>query len=242
MEAEHSACPGGSERALKGGAGRSVRRIGGRLGMSIVVGSAGAGARRSNGSVGSNSGSESPSPVGGSFSFLPRLVGINAFVSAHAICDRVYAVWRKTGAVIMAQDRKGAFRVFPKCLAASIAGIARPPPDAFTSLVGRYFGSEVLTYAAAIWALRELHEAQAQRRTAGVIAEATLFRFGVSLLGVVGGTLNALGWSNGALHGFFARAWMRLVVPSATRTGHRAALESAPPQSQADLDGANPAV
>jgi hypothetical protein len=95
---------------------------------------------------------------------------------------------------------------------ASAALYGVPPPDAATSLIGRYFGSEVLMYAAALWALRDRRDAEAQRRAAGVIAVATVFGLGVSLLGVVGGTMNALGWSSVALYGFFVVAWARLAL------------------------------
>lgn len=94
---------------------------------------------------------------------------------------------------------------------ASAAMYGAPPPDGFTTLLGRYFGSEMLMYAAALWALRDLH-ADAHRRAAGVITVATAFGLGVSLLGVVGGTLNAVGWSSVALYGFFVGAWLRLAL------------------------------
>lgn len=98
------------------------------------------------------------------------------------------------------------------------------PSDPFTSLMGRYFGSEVLMYAAAVWALRELHDPAAQRRAAAGIAVATGLGLAVTLYGVVGGTLNAVGWSSVGLYGFFVLAWGRLALsgtaPAAT-PGHR---------------------
>lgn len=103
--------------------------------------------------------------------------------------------------------------------AASAALYGAAPPDAFTSLLARYFGSEVLMYAAALWAVRDLHEPQSQRRAAGFIAAATLAGLGVTLLGVTSGTLNALGWSSVALYGFFVVAWARLAMQTPSPMG-----------------------
>lgn len=79
-------------------------------------------------------------------------------------------------------------------------------------LVGRYFGAELLIYAAATWALRGLADPAAQRSGAGVLALATTCGLGVSLLGTIAGTLNALGWSSVALWAFFVLAWGRLAL------------------------------
>lgn len=92
--------------------------------------------------------------------------------------------------------------------------------DAATLLVGRYFGSEVLMYAAATWALRALDKAAAQRAAATALGLATLVGLSVSLHGVAAGTLNALGWSSVALYGLFVLAWMRIAFTGAHATGH----------------------
>lgn len=97
--------------------------------------------------------------------------------------------------------------------AAALYGAVGSDP-AFQTL-GRYFGAEVLMYAAALWGLRALLEPVARRGAAGVLAAATAAGLGVSLHGVVGGMLNTLGWSSVGLYGFFALMWLRLAFASA---------------------------
>jgi hypothetical protein len=84
--------------------------------------------------------------------------------------------------------------------------------DAWHLLSARYFGSALLMYGAALWGLRELTEPDAQRRAAGVLAVATAFGLIVTLYAVVGGVMNAAGWSSVALYGFFVVAWARLAL------------------------------
>jgi hypothetical protein len=84
--------------------------------------------------------------------------------------------------------------------------------DPASLLVGRYFGSEVLMYAAATWALRALDDSAAQRRAAALLGAATVTGLGVSVLGVATGSLNAVGWSSVALYGGFAVGWLRLAL------------------------------
>lgn len=84
--------------------------------------------------------------------------------------------------------------------------------DAATALLQRYFGSEVLMYAAATWGLRGLVDPTAQRRAAGVLCGATLSGLAVTLHGTLGGTLNAMGWSSVLIYGFFVAAWGRLAL------------------------------
>jgi hypothetical protein len=89
------------------------------------------------------------------------------------------------------------------------------PDDPATLMVGRYFGSEMLMYAAAVWGLRGLQTLPEQRVAAGALVLATLFGVGVTLHGVLAGTLNALGWSSVALYGGFALAWATLALRGA---------------------------
>lgn len=84
--------------------------------------------------------------------------------------------------------------------------------DPGTQLLGRYFGSEILMYAAAAWSLRALRDAGAQRRGAAWIAAATAAGLAVTLLGLRDGTLTALCWSSVALYGAFAAGWLRLAL------------------------------
>ncbi len=92
----------------------------------------------------------------------------------------------------------------------ALYGVALADPASL--LVGRYFGSEILMYAAATWALRALDDRAARRRAAAGLAAATLCGVAVSLLGVSSGALNALGWSSVALYGGFAAGWLRLAL------------------------------
>ena len=85
-----------------------------------------------------------------------------------------------------------------------------PAGDAWHTLLGRYFGSTLLMYGAAVWGLRGLSEGAAQQAAAAAVAAATLVGLGVTLHAVGTGTMNALGWSSVALYGFFAFAWVRL--------------------------------
>lgn len=86
--------------------------------------------------------------------------------------------------------------------------------DAFTLLLGRYFGSELLLFAAALWALRSVRDARVQRQAALGIALGSLGGLLVTLLGLNNGALNAMGWSSVALYGFFVLAWGRLALGS----------------------------
>jgi hypothetical protein len=89
------------------------------------------------------------------------------------------------------------------------------PSDPATVLVGRYFGAEILMYAAAVWGLRGLRTLPEQRVAAGALALATVFGLGVTLQGVLAGTMNALGWSSVALYGGFTLAWAMLALRGA---------------------------
>lgn len=98
-----------------------------------------------------------------------------------------------------------------------VYGVALADPASL--LVGRYFGSEILMYAAATWALRALDDAAAQRRAATALAAATLTGLAVTVLGLSSSALNALGWSSVALYGAFFAGWLRLALrPTARRT------------------------
>ncbi len=88
--------------------------------------------------------------------------------------------------------------------------------DPASLLVGRYFGAEILMYAAATWGLRVLGDRRAQRRAAAVLGASTLCGVVVSLLGLSSGALNALGWSSVALFGSFAAGWLHLALQPAS--------------------------
>jgi hypothetical protein len=96
--------------------------------------------------------------------------------------------------------------------AATAAIYTAAPGDPATLLVGRYFGSEMLMYAAAVWGLRGLRTPPEQRVAAGALAVATLCGAGVTLHGVLAGTMNAVGWSSVALYGGFAWCWVTLAL------------------------------
>ena len=93
---------------------------------------------------------------------------------------------------------------------AAIYGAAAADP--WHVLSGRYFGAALLMYAAALWGMRALTEPDAQRRAAGMLAAATAVSMLVTLYAVIGGVMNAAGWSSVALYGFFVLAWTRLAL------------------------------
>lgn len=96
--------------------------------------------------------------------------------------------------------------------AATAALYGAAPSDPVTLLIGRYFGSEVLMYAAAAWSLRALESASARRAAAGALALATATGLAVTLSGLLSGTMNALAWSSVALYGCFVAAWCLLAL------------------------------
>lgn len=84
--------------------------------------------------------------------------------------------------------------------------------DPWHVLSGRCFGTALLMFAAALWGLRDLTQPDAQRRVAGLLAAATAVGLIVTLYAVIGGVMNAAGWSSVALYGFFVLAWIRLAL------------------------------
>lgn len=77
--------------------------------------------------------------------------------------------------------------------------------------LGRYFGAEILMYAAAAWAARGA-SGEAQRGAAAGLAAATACGLVVTLHGLSAGALNALGWSSAALYAAFTLCWLRLAL------------------------------
>ena len=86
------------------------------------------------------------------------------------------------------------------------------PADAFTSSLGRYFGSELLLFSAALWALREVRDPAAQRKAAVGIAFGSIVGLAVTLHAALTGTMNAMAWSTVAIYAFFTWAWGRLAL------------------------------
>lgn len=114
-----------------------------------------------------------------------------------------------TAAAVLSLPFGLGFVLAPAAMAAAYAVV---PADPTTLLIGRYFGSETLMYAAAAWGLRGLRTANEQRAAAGALAAATLTGLAVTLQAVLAGTLNALGWTSVALYGGFALAWATLAL------------------------------
>lgn len=100
-----------------------------------------------------------------------------------------------------------AFVVAPGATGAMYGVVASDPG---TLLVGRYFGAESLMFAAVVSGLRALTDPDAQRAAAKVIALATAVGLGVTLHGVLSGSMNSLGWSSVVIYGFFLLAWARI--------------------------------
>ncbi len=94
--------------------------------------------------------------------------------------------------------------------AASQALYGATGTDLFTLLLGRYFGSEMLLFAAALWALRSVSDPHVQRQAAMGIAAGSLCGLLVTSLGLGNGALNAMGWSSAAIYAFFVLVWGRL--------------------------------
>lgn len=84
----------------------------------------------------------------------------------------------------------GAAFVLAPAPSGALCGVALADPASL--LVARYFGSEILMYAAATWGLRAMDDRAAQRHAAAGLAAATLCGVAVSLLGVSSGALNDL--------------------------------------------------
>jgi hypothetical protein len=84
--------------------------------------------------------------------------------------------------------------------------------DPFTLLLGRYFGTEMLLFCAALWALREVSDARVQRRAALGISLGSVCGLLVTSLGLGNGSLNAMGWSSAFIYLGFALAWGRLAM------------------------------
>lgn len=112
-----------------------------------------------------------------------------------------------------------AFVLVPTPVAA-LYGVHTADPGAV--LMTRYFGATMLMYAAALWAARDLRDPAAQRRAAAALAAAVACGLVVTMHGVVGGALNALGWSSVGIYAFFTLAWARLAWWPAALATHRA--------------------
>ena len=92
----------------------------------------------------------------------------------------------------------------------SLYGIG--PVDASVVLMGRYFGSALLAYAAAIRGFRSQTSPALQRAGAPWLAAVQAAGLLISLEAVLVGTTNALGWSSVLIYGFFLVAWARIAM------------------------------
>jgi hypothetical protein len=92
----------------------------------------------------------------------------------------------------------------------SLYGIG--PVDASVVLMGRYFGSALLAYAAAIRGFRSQTSPTLQRAGAPWLAVVQVAGLLISLEAVLVGTTNALGWSSVLIYGFFLVAWARIAM------------------------------
>ena len=73
--------------------------------------------------------------------------------------------------------------------------------DPSTVLMSRFFGAALVNLGAAVYLIREVQEAPAQRAlvVAGVIG--SVAGLGVALVGQLNGQVNAMGWSTVAIYG-----------------------------------------
>ena len=92
----------------------------------------------------------------------------------------------------------------------SLYGIG--PVDASVVLMGRYFGSALLAYAAAIRGFRSQTSPALQRAGAPFLAVVQAAGLLISLEAVLAGTVNAMGWSSVLIYGFFLVAWAHIAM------------------------------
>jgi len=74
-------------------------------------------------------------------------------------------------------------------------------PDPATALMSRFFGAALVNLGAAVYLIRDVQEAPAQRAlvVAGVVG--SVAGLGVALMGQLSGLVNAVGWSTVAIYG-----------------------------------------
>jgi hypothetical protein len=99
---------------------------------------------------------------------------------------------------------------FPLAPGATLGVYGITSVDAPMALLGRFYGAEILMYAAATFGLRGLMPGDAQGTAARALAVGTSTALGVSLLAMQGGMVNAFGWSTVALFAVFVLAWARV--------------------------------
>jgi hypothetical protein len=75
------------------------------------------------------------------------------------------------------------------------------PTDAATVLMSRFFGAALLQVGLMLYFLRETRDGATQRSTALAGVVGSVGGLAVALMGVMGGVVNALGWSTVAIYG-----------------------------------------
>lgn len=96
--------------------------------------------------------------------------------------------------------------LFAPELTAGNYGLALRDPGSV--LMSRFFGSAMLMYAAGVFGLAVLQDGAAQRRAARALAVVTAAGLVLSVMGVLAGTVNAVGWSSVAIYGVFTLGWL----------------------------------
>ncbi|GAC1372924.1 MAG: hypothetical protein NVS3B3_07190 [Aquirhabdus sp.] len=82
--------------------------------------------------------------------------------------------------------------------------------DPAAIVMARFFGSAYLVFGCFAWGVRGVENNEIQRAAAKPTAIAALVGAGVSLLAVLSGTFNVIGWSAVAIHLIFAALWARV--------------------------------
>jgi len=83
------------------------------------------------------------------------------------------------------------------------------PADAATVLMSRFFGVALLQVGLMLYLLRETRDATTQRSMALAGVVGSVVGVLVSLMGVMGGAVNALGWSTVAIYAALLLGYLR---------------------------------
>ena len=84
--------------------------------------------------------------------------------------------------------------------------------NAGTTGIARLFGTELLYVAAALFAVREVTDREAQRRFSIGFGLASVLATIILVQAIISGAVNAMSWSSVAIYAFFAAAWASVAV------------------------------
>ena len=85
------------------------------------------------------------------------------------------------------------------------------PADPATVLMSRFFGVALLQVGLMLYLLRETRDAATQRVAALAGVVGSIAGLGVALMGVLGGLVNALGWSTVAIYALLLLGYLSVM-------------------------------